>query len=99
LNFLHFCGSFWPSWIRIQPTGSKTQNTDGGTGVKFVADVNNSGGKFATVATMPMVTLPPVSWTPVINNIKLPTPLLWHCEKKCELLHNSFSTNYEKAYV
>jgi hypothetical protein len=20
LNFLHFCGSFWPSWIRNQPT-------------------------------------------------------------------------------
>jgi hypothetical protein len=46
----------------------RIKNTGGGTGVKFAADVNNSGGKFATVATMPLVTLPPVSWTPVNNN-------------------------------
>jgi hypothetical protein len=40
----------------------RIQNTGGGTVVKFAAGVNNSGGKFATVEAMPMVTLPPVSW-------------------------------------
>ncbi len=89
-------GSSQLKWMRIRiriPIRIRIQNTGGGTGVKFAAGVNNFGGKFATVATMPVVTLPPVSWTPVINNdcnIKLPTPLQWHWVKKCELLPNSF---------
>ncbi len=47
------------------------------TGGKFAAGVNDAGGKFPPVSTTPAANFPPVSLTPVannVNNIRLQTP-------------------------